>query len=157
MLQLGPSITHALSVSVSVSVECFTLTRILPLPASAFVPQISMSVKRPQMSVMEASAPTPQGRTSACVSMVSCHRRIWRPAWVTDNHKQTNKQRQCNYSLRSSTFIRFSCQRFTKTFSMSMKTRECLLLKQTKNNRKHCSCCWFMRLRGRCGLEWTNK
>lgn len=54
----------------------FTFTCILPLPTSAFVPQISMSVKRPQMSAMEASAPTHQEHTSACVSMVSCHRRI---------------------------------------------------------------------------------
>lgn len=58
------------------------------LAASVFTAQISMSAKSPWMCAMAASAPTPRGRTSACVTTVSCRRRIWRPVWVT-THSQS--------------------------------------------------------------------
>lgn len=48
----------------------------LPFCFSAFNLQILMSVRRAQTSVMEASVPTPRGRTSVYALTVSCHLKI---------------------------------------------------------------------------------
>lgn len=78
------------------------------LAASVFTAQISMSVKSPWMCVMAASAPTPRGRTSACVMTVSCHRRIWRPVWVTMHAQSAITEQVCSYSHVALLCVRFS-------------------------------------------------
>lgn len=84
--------------------------------ATSVTPQISMSVKSPWMSVMAASAPTPRGRTSACVLTVSCHRRIWRPVWVMMHTEFKKRGKVCSCKPHSSTCARFcfSAQRLRK-------------------------------------------
>lgn len=85
-----------------------------PLCLSFFNLQILMNVRRAQTSVMEASVPTPQGRTSVCALTVSCHLKIWRPAWVMDAHFMP-KIKHRSYTLCSLALIRSISQRFTET------------------------------------------
>lgn len=117
------------------------------LAASVFTAQISMSVKSPWMCVMAASAPTPRGRTSACVMTVSCHRRIWRPVWVTMRAQSAITEQVCSYS-----HVALLCVRFSFSVQRPWEDENKAVSSVCFFKPKTFLCCWV-----KDGLSWVDQ